>query len=773
VEVGLLGSVTAVPEWLLDSLTGAVQLIGLAMPVALVVAAASGKRLTLLGRLLITAGVAIVAGSVVSHLVLGHSHPAIWPGLLAGREAMFAVTFPPAAWLSGTAAMLTVAGPELSRGWRAGLWWLAGTAALVEVGVGAVLPVDALAAGAVGVSIGSLVLLALGVPASRPTGEEVVAALQQCGFELVALAELPPLPGGPSMFRATTPSGESLIVRVFAEDDRDRDRLARLSRWLLLRGSHDDGGQSTVESVAEHEVLAMVSATRAKARVPEPVVAYPVATHGGGRGALVAFVDVGGRRLDLLPADEVGDDTLADLWHSVGLLHQHRLAHGLLRPDHVLVDGCDHAWVIGLAHAELGASDRQLHTDVAELLTSLAVQLGVERAVASAVGGLGSRPVADAAADLQLLALSGATQAEVRAHNHAKLFARADGRGRRRLQPGGRPDMLGELRTAVAQQTATPPAQLEQLSRFTWKRTLALLGAFAVIHLVLPQLANAGAAVRALRTADWWWVLAAVPTLFVAKAFSTLLQQGTIPGQLPFGPTYIVQLGGSFLNRVTPNNVGGMALNFRYLKQTGVDSGAATGSVGLQAIAGGVANLLLIAVFFTLTGRTTTVHVSAHRRESLFLLITVVMALGALVLLTPWGRRLMHDKIWTFLRSAGTTTADVAKSPQHVALVLIGAFGGPLVQVAALAMCVRAVGGHLAFAQVGAVYLGGRLLASAAPVPEGLGALEAALIAGLSGLGVAAGAAASAVLIYRLLTFWLTIPVGWVALKVAQRRSYV
>jgi uncharacterized membrane protein YbhN (UPF0104 family) len=35
------------------------------------------------------------------------------------------------------------------------------------------------------------------------------------------------------------------------------------------------------------------------------------------------------------------------------------------------------------------------------------------------------------------------------------------------------------------------------------------------------------------------------------------------------------------------------------------------------------------------------------------------------------------------------------------------------------------------------------------------------------------GAAASAVLIYRLLTFWLVIPVGSVYLKVAETRGYL
>ena len=148
---------------------------------------------------------------------------------------------------------------------------------------------------------------------------------------------------------------------------------------------------------------------------------------------------------------------------------------------------------------------------------------------------------------------------------------------------------------------------------------------FAVIYLLLPQLANAGAAVRALGHADWWWVLAAVPALFVAQAFSTLLQLGAIPADLPFGSTYIVSFGGSFLNRVTPNNVGGMALNFRYQQKAGVDSGAATASVGLQTVAALAATLLLLAVFFARTGRNTSVHFHFHLHQWVLVLITAVL----------------------------------------------------------------------------------------------------------------------------------------------------
>jgi glycosyltransferase 2 family protein len=86
---------------------------------------------------------------------------------------------------------------------------------------------------------------------------------------------------------------------------------------------------------------------------------------------------------------------------------------------------------------------------------------------------------------------------------------------------------------------------------------------------------------------------------------------------------------------------------------------------------------------------------------------------------------------------------------------------------------VHAVGGDLPFAQIAAAYLGAHVISSVAPVPGGLGALEAALIAALSSLGMPIGAAASAVLTYRLLTFWLAIPVGWGSLKGAQRAGYV
>ncbi len=64
-------------------------------------------------------------------------------------------------------------------------------------------------------------------------------------------------------------------------------------------------------------------------------------------------------------------------------------------------------------------------------------------------------------------------------------------------------------------------------------------------------------------------------------------------------------------------------------------------------------------------------------------------------------------------------------------------------------------------------------IAAVSPTPGGLGAIEAALIAGLTGVGIAPGPAVSAVLTYRLATYWLPVAPGWISLNILQRRDYV
>ena len=78
-------------------------------------------------------------------------------------------------------------------------------------------------------------------------------------------------------------------------------------------------------------------------------------------------------------------------------------------------------------------------------------------------------------------------------------------------------------------------------------------------------------------------------------------------------------------------------------------------------------------------------------------------------------------------------------------------------------------------AQAGVASLppGPAVIAAASPTPGGLRAIEAALVAGLTGIGLPPGPAVSAVLTYRLATYWLPVVPGWAALRILQRRGYV
>ena len=126
--------------------------------------------------------------------------------------------------------------------------------------------------------------------------------------------------------------------------------------------------------------------------------------------AVLAMDRVDGRSLDLIPARRVDDAMIRQLWTQVDALHRARIAHRSLRAANVVVDGTARPWIVDFSFAELGATQRQIALDVAELLASLAVIAGADRAVAGAAAVIGPDGVAAAVPLLQPLALSAGTR---------------------------------------------------------------------------------------------------------------------------------------------------------------------------------------------------------------------------------------------------------------------------------------------------------------------------------------------------------------------------
>jgi undecaprenyl-diphosphatase len=257
---------------------------------------------------------------------------------------------------------------------------------------------------------------------------------------------------------------------------------------------------------------------------------------------------------------------------------------------------------------------------------------------------------------------------------------------------------------------------------------------------------------------------------YLASAISLL---GGVPGRVPFWPTVLTQAASSFINRVSPANVGGMALNARYLQKAGVEPAAGVAAVGLSALAGAVMHGVLIVIFFIWASRSLAHAFKLPSASKLLLILAVIAALAGIVLATRQGRRFATTRLLKGLRSAAASLRDVAASPVKLALLFGGSAMVTLAYIGGLAAAVQAFGGGAGFGAIGAVYLAASAIAAASPTPGGLGAIEAALIAGLTGIGLSSAAAVSAVLTYRLATYWLPVVPGWASLNVLQRRAYV
>jgi undecaprenyl-diphosphatase len=375
--------------------------------------------------------------------------------------------------------------------------------------------------------------------------------------------------------------------------------------------------------------------------------------------------------------------------------------------------------------------------------------VGADVAVAAAARTLTPDELAAAVPYLQPLALSASTRSAVSK------------------------SLLDELRTAIAETTGVETPPLERLQRVRPRTILTIVTLTGAFYLILPQLADVGDSFTALRSANWAWLGVCVVMSASTYIASTDGLLGGVPGPLPFFATLQAQFASSFVNRVTPANVGGMALNVRYMQKAGVDPAQAVTGIGLNVAAGGFVHAILLIGFFAWAGQSSSVAFQLPASSKVVAGIAVLFALFGVFSATARGRRLLKTHVLSFLKRSWTSITTLARSPLRLLALLGGSFGVTLAYICALAAAAAAYDGDASFAQVGAVYLGSSVLAAAAPTPGGLGAMEAALVAGFTGVGIDPGIAVAAVLSYRLATYWLPIVPGWIAFQLMERRNLI
>jgi undecaprenyl-diphosphatase len=665
-------------------------------------------------------------------------------GALDDESWWVSTRFPSPAYLAAAAAATVVGKPWLSREWRRAAdralflllvtMVIAGTSGLAEL----------LLAGAAGCLGGAAVLVVLGAPNRRPSPHAVADGLRSAGLDVAELTLDRAVGGRAQLYRAALADGTRAFVKVYGRDSRDADLLYRGYRTLTLRDPGDDWPVVSLERHVERQGLLLLLARRSGVRAPD--LRALVALDDG--SMVLAMEDLAGRPLDAVTPEDVDDRMLDDVWAAAKALHAERIAHRALRAGNIVVTDAGPA-VVDLGSALAPADARLLAIDRAELVASLAALVGPERAVDAAARIVPPADLAAAAPYLQPLALSAATRAQV-----SKAVLRT-------------------LRDRIAEATGRDAVPLERLVRVRPRTLIMIATLTGAFYFILPQLANVDESVRALRSANWGWLAGTIVLSGMTYVAAAVSMRGGVSERLPVAPTIEAQMASSFVNRVTPANVGGMALNVRYLQKAGVPPAEAVTGIGLNVLAGGIVHIVLLFVFFAWAGRSGDTGFSLPSSSKVLVVLVVILAVLGLVAATRWGRRVLRTHVWRNVKQSLVSMAAVARSPRRLLALFGGSTGVTLAYILALTCAANAFDAGVSLAQVGAVYLGSSLLAAAAPTPGGLGAMEAALVAGFTAIGMDGALAVATVLSYRLATYWLPILPGWLAFQLLERRNFI
>lgn len=722
-----------------------------------------------------------------------------------------ALTDPVHGYLAPVIAYMTAVGMSRRPRWRAVLWIVLMLDAFSMLVTGYTTPFSIILTVLIGWTVAYGTLYAVGSPNVRPTGQTLMAGLRHVGFHPVSAAreETVETENGDRGRRyfVTLEDGPPLDVTVVDREQQAQGFFYRAWRNLTLRGFATRSSLQSLRQALEQEALLAYAAIAAGANAPKLIATSEL----GPDAVMLVYEHTGGRTLDSLADEEITDELLRSTWHQARALQSRRIAHRRLAGDAILVDRSGRVILTELRGGEIAAGDLLLRMDVAQLVTTLGLRVGAERAVASAVGVLGPDAVADCLPMLQPIALTRSTRATLRrlgreraqrerdavleASRQAKQArldeasetgpvlekpdkktVRAEQRAEKRaldeaLDEAREEDLLTQIRHQVLRIRPQAPVEPARLERVRPRTLISFIAGAIGAYYLLTQLTHIQFGTL-FSQAQWGWVAAAVLFSALSYVAAAMALLGFVPERVPFPRTVGAQVAGSFVKIVAPAAVGGVALNTRFLQRQGVRPGLAVASVGASQLFGLGCHILMLLSFGYLTGTEKTPSLSPSRTVIAGLLTVAVLVL--VVTSVPFLRKFVVTRVRSLFAGVVPRMLDVLQRPQK----LVTGIGGMLLLTACFVMCldasIRAFGDgstSLSIASVAVVFLAGNALGSAAPTPGGVGAVEASLTLGLIAVGLPKEVAAPAVLLFRLLTLWLPVLPGWLAFNQLTRRG--
>lgn len=300
-------------------------------------------------------------------------------------------------------------------------------------------------------------------------------------------------------------------------------------------------------------------------------------------------------------------------------------------------------------------------------------------------------------------------------------------------------------------------------------RIALLVIALLFTYLLLPRLGEFSASWSTLRSADF-----GLATIGLGLTATTYIVAGgtyvLLAKKVRLWPTILVQVASAFTNRLLPAGLGGLTINVQYLRRSKQTLAEALAIAGANNTLGMIGHLLLLAVIIIWSGGQvfSRIHMPHLFANEWLILGSILVIVVANLIVFKRLRNYIYKLSDDILANLLTYRAH----PWRFLGALLCSLALTSLNVGILYFCCQAVGVHLATWDIFAAFTVGILAGTATPTPGGLGGVEAGLVAGLIAYGAASPEALAAVLLYRLLTFWLPLLPG-LAVFLAIRKRYL
>lgn len=709
-----------------------------ALPFVILVGLIAGRQWKLLGAYAAAGFIAVLALSITGE---GITAPRWHLDLTERLSTTLSQFLDDPRWIAMLAAVLTVSGPWLPARWRRWWWTLLLAFVPIHLVVSAVVPARSLLGLAVGWFVGAVVVLVVGTPALEVPLDDAVRALSRRRFEVSALRVVRPAGRGPLELNATDTAGDTAVVELYGPNQRSGGAIRQFWRWLVLRDSETGPWQTSMHRAVEHRALMTIAvgdldlANTATLMLAGLDRGWTMFAHTPPRGDALATADNG---------------DVATVWKSLGELHHQQIAHGDLRASEITVDG-GRALFGGFGNSEYGASDEQMQSDIAQLLLTTSARFGPQPAVRAAIEVFGADAVLTASRRLTKSAMP----------------------SRLRKSVSDPKSVLAATRDEVKQQTGAQAIKTESITRFTRKQVIQLVLLVALVYVAYPFISTVPTFFHELGSANWWWALLGLAVSALTYVGAAAGLWACASGMVSFRNLVIMQFANTFAATTTPAGVGGLALSTRFLQKAGLGTVRATAAVAVQQAVQVITHVALLIIFSVAAGASADLSHFVPKLTLVYLIGGVALGVVGAFLFVPKLRGWLDTAVRPKINEVGTDLVELVREPKRFALIVLGCAGTTLGMALTLWASIEAFGGGTTFVTVTVVTMVGGTLASAAPTPGGVGAVEAALIGGLAAFGVPTAIAVPAVLLYRVLTVWLPVFVGWPIMRWLTARDMI